>query len=131
MTQYMGSVQGKSLVEVLKCATALDEIGYMTTLGVPRCLNRIIHKSVRQSFLEGILPRETLNFVNYHCQFWCDQISEIRALANLNNTKFHNMDELPDHNRCVKRSTNINTRTGEATWSNPNRLGDTTILNKL
>jgi hypothetical protein len=90
--QYMGVAQGKSLVEVLKCTTALDKMGYMTTLGVPRCLNRIIHKAFRQSFLEGILPRNTFDFVDYHCLGTSEWITEVKALADIDSPKLRGID---------------------------------------
>lgn len=90
--QYMGVAQGKSMVEVLRCATALDKMGYMSTLGVPRVLNRVIHKAFRLMFLESSLPRETFDFVDYHCLGTSEWIMEIKALADLNNAKLRGID---------------------------------------
>lgn len=90
--QYMGVAQGKSLAEVLRCATALDKMGYMSTLGIPRVLNRVIHKTFRQSFLESVLPRETFDFVDYHCLGTSEWVREVKALADLNSPKLRGID---------------------------------------
>jgi len=90
--QYMGVAQGKSLAEVIKCATALDKMGYMSTLGIPRVLNRVIHKAFRQSFLENVLPRQVFDFVDYHCLGTSEWTREVKALADLNNPKLRGID---------------------------------------
>lgn len=90
--QYMGVAQGRSMTEVLKCATALDKMGYMSTLGIPRVLNRTINKTFRQTLLETILPREVFNFIDYHCLGTSEWMQEVKALADLNNSKLRGID---------------------------------------
>lgn len=90
--QYMGVAQGKSMVEVLKCATALDKLGYMQTLGIPRVLNNTIDKAFRQRFLETMLPREVFDFVEFHCLGTSEWMMEVKALADLNSSKLRGID---------------------------------------
>jgi hypothetical protein len=90
--QYMGVAQGRSMAEVIKCAAALDGMGYMHTLGIPRVLNRVIHKTFRQTLLETILPREVLNFVDYHCLGTSEWTQEVKALADIGSPKLRGID---------------------------------------
>lgn len=51
--QYMGVVQGKTVADIVKCATALSFLDYITVLGVPRHLNSI-HRDLRVNFGEAL-----------------------------------------------------------------------------
>lgn len=51
--QYMGVVQGKTVAEVIKCATALTFLDYITVLGVPRHLT-YLHRDLRVNFGESL-----------------------------------------------------------------------------
>jgi len=90
--QYMGVAQGRSLTEVVKCSVALDKMGYMTTLGLPRVLNRTIHKTFRSAYLETILQREVYDFTAIHCLGTSEWIQEVKALADMNNPKLRGID---------------------------------------
>jgi hypothetical protein len=47
---YMGVVQGRTIPEAVKCATALSFMEYITVLGVPRILANTIHRGFRANF---------------------------------------------------------------------------------
>jgi hypothetical protein len=50
---YMGVVQGATVADVVKCATALSFLDYITVLGVPRHLTKI-HRDLRVNFGEAL-----------------------------------------------------------------------------
>ena len=51
--QYMGVVQGKTVAEIVNCATALSFLDYITVLVVPRHLTSI-HRDLRVNYGEAL-----------------------------------------------------------------------------
>lgn len=63
--EYMGVVQGNTAAELIKCATALSFLDYITVLGLPRVMSNI-HRGMRATFAEtltGMYDRQ----MPFHC----------------------------------------------------------------
>jgi hypothetical protein len=77
---YMGVVQGKNIAEIIKCATALSFLEYITVLGLPRVLANTIHRDIRVNFCESLRDMYDRQ-LPIHCLGSSEDPAEVMSLA--------------------------------------------------
>lgn len=75
--RYVGVAQGRTLAEVIKCITFFEHCPWITTLALPRGLNKI-HKTQRFSLIEPVMKE--FKFEALHCLGASSWVREVVAL---------------------------------------------------
>lgn len=85
--QYAGVVQGRTMAEIVKCLNFYDGEEWITSVHIPRIVNRTIHRTFRFTFLEALFgqtgSKYQYRFDNIHCLGASEWIREAAALASV------------------------------------------------
>lgn len=78
--KYIGVVQGKSMVEIVKCFTWFQLAGWINVLAIPRVLANTIHKDIRPNFVTAFEDQIKDSFEAVHFLGASSNIKEVLLL---------------------------------------------------
>ena len=79
--KYMGAVQGHGIEEVMACLNGFSFLEYITTIGLPRNLNRD-NKQDRTFIAQDVIPKWTEGrFESVHCLGCSEWVREVALLS--------------------------------------------------
>lgn len=82
--KYAGVVQGQTMAEVVKCLNFYDHCGWISTVHIPRILNRLIHRTFRYTLLDALTSNIgshfSYRFDQIHCLGASEWLTEVAAL---------------------------------------------------
>ncbi len=84
--KYVGVLQGQNPSEVLGCLNYFELEPWVSSVMIPRCTNRIIHKAFREEFLQAMQfnrdqTDKPYRFDQYHCLGASEWVREVASLS--------------------------------------------------